>query len=100
MSETVAIIVSIVGSGVTVVGVTIATVRILITRISLELGATNKRIDDTKDTKSELNNRIDDTNTQLRNLNDRVDETNKQISDFKTETYRRFEALSPTRTMG
>lgn len=46
MSEIAAIIVSIVGSAVTVVGVTIATARILITSVTWELGATNKRTDD------------------------------------------------------
>ena len=88
MSETAAIIASIIGSAVTVVGVTIATARILITSISRELGATNKRIDDLK---TDVNGRIDDLKT---NLNTRIDDNNTRITELRAETSRRFETLT------
>ena len=90
MSETVAIIASILGTAVTVIGVTIATARILITSITRELAATNQRIDDLK---TSVDGRIDDLKSSLSETNSRIDETNRRIDGLASEMHQRFDRV-------
>ena len=97
------IVVSIVGTGIGIVGVLGLVLRILMTNVTkqfeataaqmtgmkADLGArideTNRRIDDVK---TELGRRIDDVKTDLGR---RIDETNERIDDVKTELGRRID---------
>ena len=115
------IVVSIVGTGIGIVGVLGLVLRILRTNVTkqfeataaqmtgmkADLGArideTNRRIDDVKtdlgrridDVKTELGRRIDETNERIDDvkteLGRRIDETNERIDDVKTELGRRID---------
>ena len=70
MNETMAIVVSIIGTGIGIVGVMGLMLRLLTSHIG-------KRLDDTS-----------------QNINRRLDDTNQQINSLRTETNRRFESLT------
>ena len=88
MTETTAIVVSIVGTGIGIIGVIGLMLRLLASNIG-------KRLDDTN---QQINRRLDDTNQQInRRLDDtnrRLDDTSQQINSLRTETNRRFETLT------
>ena len=81
MTETTAIVVSIIGTGIGIIGVMGLMLRLLASNIG-------KRLDDTN---QQINRRLDDTNQQI---NRRLDDTNQQINSLRTETNRRFESLT------
>ena len=107
------IVVSIVGTGIGIVGVLGLVLRILTTNVTkqfeataaqmtgmkTDLGArideTNRRIDDVK---TELGRRIDDVKTELGRrideTNERIDETNKRIDARTDDTNRQIENLA------
>ena len=70
MSETTAIVVSIVGTGIGIIGVMSLMLRLLASSIG-------KRLDDAS-----------------QSVNRRLDDTNQQINSLRTETNRRFESLA------
>ena len=70
MSETTAIVVSIVGTGIGIIGVTSLMLRLLASSIG-------KRLDDAS-----------------QSVNRRLDDTNQQINSLRTETNHRFESLA------
>ena len=80
MTDTVAIIVSIVGAAVGVIGVLGVMLRMMATGIGREFTSTNKRIDD-------LNSRINDTNA-------RIDDTNPCLDTLHAEIHQGFEQVS------
>ena len=114
------IVVSIVGTGIGIVGVLGLVLRILMTNVTkqfeataaqmtgmkADLGArideTNRRIDDVKtelgrridDVKTELGRRIDETNERIDETNKRIDETNKRIDARIDDTNRQIESLA------
>ena len=73
MAETTAIVVSIVGTGIGIIGVTGLMLRILTTNIAKQLEGLAGQIKDT---------------------NRRIDTTNQEINSLRTETNRRFESLT------
>ena len=107
------IVVSIVGTGIGIVGVLGLVLRILMTNVTKQFEAnaaqmtgmkadlsarideTNRRIDDVK---TELGRRIDDVKTELGRrideTNERIDETNKRIDARIDDTNRQIESLA------
>ena len=96
------IVVSIVGTGIGIVGVLGLVLRILMTNVTKQFEATaaqmtgmkadlSARIDETNrridDVKTELGRRIDETN-------ERIDETNKRIDARTDDTNRQIESLA------
>ena len=84
MSETAAIIVSIVGAAVGIVGVLGLMLRMMATGIGREFSSTNKRIDDLK---SDTNNRMDETNS-------RIEDTNRRLDALRAEMHQGFEQMN------
>ena len=84
MTETTAIVVSIVGSGIGIIGVMGLMIRVLTTNIAKQFETSAAQI---KDMKADLGARIDDTNQ-------RIGGTNQEINSLRTETNRRFESLT------
>ncbi|MDE2906240.1 MAG: hypothetical protein OXQ28_09165 [Acidobacteriota bacterium] len=84
MTETTAIVVSIVGTGIGIIGVIGLMLRILTTNISKQFETNAAQM---RDMKTDLGARIDDTNQ-------RIHDTNQQINGLRTETNRRFETLT------
>ena len=92
MSESAALIVSIVGTGIGIVGVLGLMLRMLATNMARQFDATGKRIDATgkriDDLKTDMNRqfgetskRLDRIETRLSDTNKRIDGTNKRIDD-------------------
>ena len=84
MTETTAIVVSIVGSGIGIIGVMGLMLRILTTNIGKQFETNGAQM---RDMKTDLGARIDDTNK-------RIDGTNQEINSLRTETNRRFDSLT------
>ncbi len=84
MTETTAIVVSIVGSGIGIIGVMGLMLRILTTNIGKQFETNAAQM---RDMKTDLGARIDDTNK-------RIDGTNQEINNLRTETNRRFDSLT------
>ena len=77
MSETTAIVVSIVGTGIGIIGVMGLMIRVLTTNIGKQFDASTVQM---REMKADLSARIDDAN--------------QQINSLRTETNRRFESLA------
>ena len=84
MTETTAIVVSIVGTGIGIIGVMGLMIRVLTTNIAKQFETNAAQI---KDMKADLGTRIDDTNQ-------RIGGTSQEINSLRTETNRRFESLT------
>ena len=87
MSETMAIVVSIVGTGIGIVGVMGLMIRVLTTNISRQFDANGKQMTEMK---ADLGARIDDTNQQIRDL--RTD-TNRRFESLTSEMHQRFDRV-------
>ena len=90
MAETTAIIVSIVGTGIGIIGVTGLMLRILTTNIGKQLDANAAQM---KDMKTDLGARIDDTNKRIEDTNRRIDGTHQEINSLRTEMHQRFDRV-------
>ena len=92
------IVVSIVGTGIGIVGVLGLVLRILMTNVTKQFEATaaqmtgmkadlNARIDDVK---TDLGRRIDETNKRI---DERIDDTNRQIESLASEMHQGFDRV-------
>ena len=91
MAETTAIVVSIVGTGIGIIGVTGLMLRILTTNIGKQFDASAAQM---KDMKTDLGARIDETNKRIDDTNRRIDSTHQEINSLRTEMNQRFESLT------
>ncbi len=90
MTSTAAIVLSIIGTGIGVVGVLGFMLRMLTTAFTRELQANTHRI---AELKSEMSTRFDDTNRRIDDTNSRLDDTNKRLDVLKTEIHQGFEGV-------
>ena len=79
MSETTAIVTSIIGSG----GLIVAMLGVMIRGMNRQFTQTNQLIDDTR---SELNSRLDDTNRHLERVETSVDQIGRDIGELRDRT--------------
>ena len=97
MSETTAIVTSIIGSGALIV----AMLGVMIRGMNRQFTETNQRIDDVRtdlkerlndtnrridDTRSELNSRIEESNRHLERVETRVDQIGRDIGELRDRT--------------
>jgi len=101
MTVTATIVLSIIGTGIGVIGVLGAMLRILTTNVTRELQASATRISELK---TDLGGRLDDTNKRIDEMktdlggrlddtNKRVNDTNKRIDGLATEMHQRFDRV-------
>ena len=105
MNGTTEVVVSIVGTGIGIVGVLGLMLRILTTNVTKQFEANaaqmtgmkadlNARIDDVK---TDLGKRIDDVKTELGRrigeTNERIDDTNRQIESLASEMHQGFDRV-------
>ncbi len=94
MSETTAIVVSIVGTGIGIIGVMGLMIRVLTTNIGKQFDATSAQM---KETKTDLSARIDETNRRIDETNKRIDDTNRRFEirfdSFTSEMHQRFDRV-------
>ena len=83
MTATATVVLSIIGTGIGVIGVLAAMLRILSTNVNRELQASTNRIDELK---ADPGGRIGDTNK-------RIDDTNKRIDSLTTAMHQRFDRV-------
>ena len=88
MTETTTIALSIVGTGIGIVGVMGLMLRILTTNITKQFELQAERMSELK---ADLNARIDETN---RRIDERIRETNARVDDRIGEISRRLDALT------
>ncbi len=91
MSETTAIVVSIVGTGIGIIGVMGLMIRVLTTNIGKQFDASAAQM---REMKADLSARIDGANQQIHETNKRIDETNKRIDDTNRRFEIRFDSLT------
>ena len=91
MTETTAIVVSIVGTGIGIIGVMGLMIRGLTTNIAKQFETNGAQM---RDMKADLGARIDDTNKRIDDTNKRIGGTSQEINSLRTETNRRFESLT------
>ena len=97
MSETTAIVTSIIGSA----GLIVAMLGVMIRSMNRQFTQTNQRIDDVRtdlkerlnettrridDTRSELNTRLEETNRHLERVETRVDQIGRDIGELRDRT--------------
>ncbi len=87
MSETTAIVVSIVGTGIGIIGVMGLMLRILTTNIGKQFDANTAQM---KEIKADLTARIDDTNQQINSMRT---ETNRRFESLTSEMHQRFDRV-------
>ena len=83
MTETTAIVVSIVGTGIGIIGVIGLMLRILTTNIGKQFDSSGAQM---KEMKADLSARIDETNR-------RIDDTNRRFDSLSTEMHQRFDRV-------
>ena len=83
MSESVAIIVSTVGTGIGITGVLGLMLRMLATNVARQLDGTGNRIDALK---TDINRRLDRIEAQLGDTNKRIDDVGRDIADLRDRT--------------
>ena len=83
MTETTAIVVSIVGTGIGIIGVMGLMIRVLTTNIGKQFDASAAQM---REMKADLTARIDDTNK-------RIDDTNRRFDSLTNEIHQRFDRV-------
>ena len=90
MSESMTIVVSILGTGIGIIGVLGLMLRMLATNMARQFDATGKRIDDLKTDMNrqfgETGRRFDRIETQLADTNKRIDDVGRDIADLRDRT--------------
>ena len=90
MSETTAIVVSIVGTGIGIIGVMGLMLRILTTNIGKQFATNAVQM---REMKADLNARIDETNKRINETNKRIDDTNRRFDSLTSEMHQRFDRV-------
>ena len=90
MSETTAIVVSIVGTGIGIIGVMGLMLRILTTNIGKQFDTNAAQM---REMKADLGARIDDTNQRINETNKRIDDTNRRFDSLTSEIHQRFDRV-------
>ena len=94
MTETTAIVVSIVGSGIGIIGVMGLMIRLLTTNIGKQFDASAAQM---RGMKADLSARIDDTNQRIHETNKRIDDTNRRFEirfdSLTSEMHQRFDRV-------
>ena len=94
MSETTAIVVSVVGTGIGIIGVMGLMLRILTTNIGKQFETNAVQM---REMKADLSARIDETNNRINETNKRIDDTNRRFDSrfdsLTSEMHQRFDRV-------